>query len=118
MLKLIMEKNAQIREMEAQMDKMIKEKEKNAQLSIVPLDPVPLIEIRTTEFSTSTSTPTQTSDASDKLVKSMEDMSIQGVEIKKLHEEVKSLQEEKSRVETYHQIEIHKSHKLSQRLQQ
>jgi hypothetical protein len=76
MLKLIMDQNAHIREMEAEMDKLIKEKEMNAQLAMVPLDAVPLTGIRTTKVSTSTSTPTQTSDASDKLVKSMEDMSI------------------------------------------
>jgi hypothetical protein len=60
------------------MEKMIKEKEKNEQLAMIPLDAVALIGIRTTEVSTSTSIPTQTSDASDKLVKFMEDMSIQG----------------------------------------
>jgi hypothetical protein len=90
-----MEKNAQIREMEVGMDKLIKEKEKNAQLAIVPLDAVPLIEIRTTKVSTSTSAPAQTSDASYKLVKDMEDMFIQGVKIKKLQEEVKRLQKHK-----------------------
>jgi hypothetical protein len=91
MLKLIMEQNAQIREMEAKMNKLIKEREKNAQLAMVPLEAVPLTGIRIVEVSTSTSIPTQTSYASDKLVKSMEDMSIQGAEIKKLQEELKSL---------------------------
>jgi hypothetical protein len=100
------------------MDKFIKEKEKNAQLTMVPLNAVPLTRIRTTKVSTSTSSPTQTSDALDKLVKSTEDMSIQVEEIKKLQEEVKSLQGQKERIETYHQAEIHKSHHLSQRLQQ
>ena len=79
--------------MEAKMDKLIKEKEYNLQLDLIPLDAVPLTWIRMIEVSTSTSTPTKTSDASDKLVKYMEDMSIQGVEIKKLQEEVNSLQE-------------------------
>jgi hypothetical protein len=117
MLKLIMEKNAQIGEMEAEMDKMIKEKEKNSQLAIVPLDVVPLTEIRIVEVSTSTSTPAQTSDVLDIMGKVMEDMSIQGVEIKKLQEEVKSLQEQKARVETCHQAKTHKSQRLSQRLE-
>jgi hypothetical protein len=70
---------------------------------MIPLDAVPLIGIRTTKVSTSTSIPAQTSDASDKLVKSMEDMSIQGEEIRKLQEEVNSLQEEKSRMHACHQ---------------
>jgi hypothetical protein len=59
---------------------------------MIPLDVVPLTGIRTTEGSTSTTIqlnipstiPVQVSDASDKLVKSMEDMSIQGEEIRKL----------------------------------
>jgi hypothetical protein len=118
MLKLIMEQNAQIREMEAKKNKLIKEKDKNAHLAMIPLDAVPLTGIRIEEVSTSTSIPTQSSDASNKLVKSMEDMSIQGVEIKKLQEEVKSLQEQKSMVETCHQKEMHKYHMLNQRLQQ
>jgi hypothetical protein len=53
MLKLIMEQNAQIREMEAEMDKLIKEKEKNVQLAMIPLEAVPLKGIGTTEGSTS-----------------------------------------------------------------
>jgi len=48
----------------------------------------------------------------------MEDMSIQGVEIIKLQEEVKLLQEDKSRIQACHREEMHKSQKLSQRLQE
>jgi hypothetical protein len=76
---------------------------------MIPLDVVSLIGIRTVEVSTSTAIPTQTSNASDKLVKSMEDMSIQGAEIKKLQEEVKLLQEEKSNIQACHQVEMHES---------
>jgi ribosomal protein L21 len=36
MLKLIMEQSAQIREMEASMDKLIKEKEQNVQMVMIP----------------------------------------------------------------------------------
>ena len=49
MLKLIMEHNAQIREMEAKMDKLIKEKEQSVQMAIIPLEAVPLTRFRTTE---------------------------------------------------------------------
>ena len=41
-LKLIMEQNAQIREMEEEMYKSIKEKEHSVQMAIIPLDTVPL----------------------------------------------------------------------------
>lgn len=37
-----MEQNAQIREMEAEMDKLIKEKEQSVQMAIIPLEAVPL----------------------------------------------------------------------------
>jgi hypothetical protein len=88
MLKLIMEHNAHIREMEAHMDKLIKKKEQNVQMAMIPLEAVPLIGIKTSEASTSTKIPSiiqvQVSDASEKLVKSMEDMSLQGEEIRKL----------------------------------
>jgi len=38
MLKLIMEEDAQIREMEAGMDKLIKEKEHNVKMAMIPLE--------------------------------------------------------------------------------
>jgi hypothetical protein len=121
MLKLIMEHNAQIKEMEEEMDKLIKEKEHNVNMDMIPLEAVPLIGIRIEKASTSAeiplAIPVQVSYASDKLVKSMEDMSIQGEEIRKLHEEVKNLQELNSMFQASHQAEIHKSQRLSQQLQ-
>ena len=70
------------------MDKLIKEKEQNVHMAIIPLEAVPLTEIRTVEASTSTeiplAIPVEVSDAFEKLVKYMEDMSIQWEEIRKL----------------------------------
>ena len=75
-------------------------------MDIIPLEVVPLIGVITTEESTSieipSTIPMQVSDASEKLVKSMEDMSIQGEEIRKLQEEVKNLQEMKSMFQSSH----------------
>jgi hypothetical protein len=51
-------------------------------------------------------------------VKSMEGMSLQGKEIRKLQEEVKNLQELKSMFQASHQAEMHKSQRLKQQLQQ
>jgi hypothetical protein len=42
MLKLIMEKNAQIKEMEAELDKLVKEKEKNMPMVVIPMNVVPI----------------------------------------------------------------------------
>jgi len=42
MLKLLVKKSAQIKEMEAEMEKLIKEKEQSSQLALVPLNAVPI----------------------------------------------------------------------------
>jgi hypothetical protein len=86
--------------MEAEMDKLIKEKEQSVHMAIIPLEAVPLTGFRTSEVATSVEIPStipiQVLDASEKLVKSMEDMSLQGEEIRKIKEEEKNLQELKS----------------------
>jgi hypothetical protein len=62
-------------------------------MAIMLMELVPLIGIRTTTTSTSaeipSTIPVQGLDAFEKLVKSMEDMSLQGEKIIKLQEEVK-----------------------------
>jgi hypothetical protein len=99
MLKLIMEQNTQIKEMEAELDKLVKEKEQSVPMTVIPLEVVPL-----TGFSTTTTTttklpsaiPVAVPDASEKLAKSMEDMTLQGEEIRILQEEINNLQKLKS----------------------
>lgn len=74
------------------MDKLVKEKEQNAQLVVVPLDAVPITVITQTGISTSTMAWVYTSkipttedlDATRKLVKAMEEISIKREEIKRL----------------------------------
>jgi hypothetical protein len=69
-------------------------------MDVIPLDAVPHTGVSTTTAATTADIPSaipmKVPDASEKLVKSMEDMSLQGKEIKKLQEEVKSLQDLKS----------------------
>jgi DNA repair ATPase RecN len=120
MLKLIMEQNAQIKEMEAELDKMVKEKEQNMQMVVIPLEAVPLTGISTTTAVTTefpSAIPMKVPNASNKLVKSMEDMSVQGEEIGKLREEVKSLQDLKSMFQSSYNTKINKSQRLSQEIQ-
>lgn len=52
MLKLLVQQSAQIKEMEAEMDKMIKEKEHSSQLTMVPLDAVPIVSLLQTGIPT------------------------------------------------------------------
>lgn len=55
MLKLIIEKNVQIKEMEEQMEKLLKEKEDVVKLAMNTITSIPIFVARTTEDSTSTS---------------------------------------------------------------
>jgi hypothetical protein len=104
--------------MEAEMDKLIKEKEQSVHMSIIPLEAVPLTGVRTAKASTIVEFPStilvKVPYASEKLVKSMEDMSLQGQEIRKFQEEVKNLQDLKSMFQTSYHAKMHKSQTLSQ----
>jgi hypothetical protein len=72
--------------MEAEIDKMVKEKEHSVPMTLIPLQEIPLTGISIVSTSTTTKIPSAISvtllDASDKLAKSMEDLTLQGEEIK------------------------------------
>ena len=72
MMKLIMEKNVQLKQMETYMEKIIKEKEQVARMSIIPLEVVPLIEVPT-----STSSTTNTGNTTNQLASVANNMSLQ-----------------------------------------
>ena len=55
-LKLIMEQNAQIKEMEEEMERLVKEKEQITPMEVIPLSAVPLMGVSTTTISTTTTT--------------------------------------------------------------
>jgi len=74
--------------MEVEVDKLIKEKEKNSHLAMVPLDALPIASILQTHIPTSSTTAgastsrvpsTSNADDSIELAQSMENMLIQGV---------------------------------------
>jgi len=121
-LKLIMEKNAQLKEMEAELENIVKEKEKNVPMDVIPLYAVPLTGVSTTTATTTTTAeiPTKTlvttRDASEKLAKSMEDMPLQGQEIKRLQDEINNLQQLKSTFQLSYNTEMYKSQRLKQEL--
>lgn len=48
MMKLIIDQNTQIRQMEAELEKLVKEKEDNLKIVVVPLDVVPLSQLPST----------------------------------------------------------------------
>jgi hypothetical protein len=47
MIKLIMEQNAQLKEMEAELEKLVKEKEQSKPMGVIPLSAVPLTRVST-----------------------------------------------------------------------
>jgi hypothetical protein len=81
---LIMEKNAQIKEMEAEMNNLVKEKENNVSMVSIPLNAVSITGVSTTTTTSTTigEIPAATSVtapyAIDQLEKVMEDMTLQG----------------------------------------
>jgi hypothetical protein len=121
MMKLIMDQNAQIKEMEDELDKLFKEKEQSVPMAVIPLNAFPLTGVITTSTTTTTEIPSaipvKLPDASKKLAKSMEDMSLQGEEIKILQEEIKNLQKLKSMFQSSYNIDMHKSQRLTQEIQ-
>jgi hypothetical protein len=97
MLKLIMEQNAQLKEMEAEMEKLVKEKEQLKPMEVIPLSAVPLLGVSTTSVTEVPSTNPLTSlEKTTELAKSMEEMNLQEKEISRLKKEIENLQELKS----------------------
>jgi hypothetical protein len=121
MLKLIMEQNAQIKEMEVELEKLVKEKEQSVPMTVIPLQAVPITGVSTVSTTPIVEIPSvvpvTTSDASERLVKSMEDMTLQGEEIKRLQEEINNLQKLKSMFQSSYNTEMHKSQRLTQEIQ-
>jgi hypothetical protein len=124
LLKLIMQQNAQIKEMEAELERLLKEKEQSTPMEVIPLSVVPLAGVSTTMVSTTTAaeipsaTPLTALEKTVELAKSMEEMTLQGTEINRLKKEVENLQELKSSYQTSYNIERQASENLKQEIQQ
>jgi hypothetical protein len=74
--------------MEVELETLFKEKEQNVPMAVIPLNVVPITGINTSTKTTIADIPATTSltttDASEKLAKSMQDMSLQEQKIKRL----------------------------------
>jgi hypothetical protein len=93
MLKLIMEQNAQLKEMEVEMEKLVKVKEKSKHMEVIPLSAVPLSGVSTTSLAEIPSANPLTSlEKTVELAKSMEEMNPQETEINMLKKEIENLQ--------------------------
>jgi hypothetical protein len=97
MLRLLMEQSAQLREMEAEMEKLLKEKEKTKIVEGVTLSAIPIVGLNTaTVTSVPSATIEQVPEGTTDLAKSMERMNLQESEISRLKKELDNLQELKT----------------------
>ena len=77
MLKLIMKQNAHSKEMEAELERIVKEKEQSKPMEVIPLSTVPLIGLSTTSATEIPSTtPLTAPEKTVELEKSMEEMNL------------------------------------------
>jgi hypothetical protein len=119
MLKLIMEQNAELKEMEVEMEKLVKEKEKLKPMEVIPLSAVPLSGVSTTSLAEVPSVNPLTSlEKTVELAKSIEEMNLQEKEISRLKKEIENLQELKYSYQTSYSKKKQVSDQLKQELQQ
>jgi pyruvate formate-lyase activating enzyme-like uncharacterized protein len=119
MLKMVMEQNAQLKEMEAELEKLVKEKDQSRPMEVIPPSVVPLTGVRTTSVvEIPSATPLTTLEKIIELAKSMEEMNLQETKINRLKKETENLQELKYSFQTSYSKEKQTSDKLKQELQQ
>jgi hypothetical protein len=91
MLKLLMEQNFQLKEMEVEMERLLKEKEHMKPMEGIPLSGIPIASLSTTTVTTIPSaTPVSLPEGTIGLAKFMEKMNLQETEINKLKKKWKT----------------------------
>jgi hypothetical protein len=112
-LKLIMEQNAQLKEMEAEMEKLVKEKEQSKPMEVIPLRAVLLSGVSTTSLAEiPLANPLTSLEKTIELAKSMEEMNLQETKISRLKKEIENLPELKSSYQTIYSKEKNVSDQL------
>jgi DNA repair exonuclease SbcCD ATPase subunit len=119
MLKLLMEQNAQLKEMEAEMERLLKEKEQMKPMEVIPLSSILISGASTTTVTTIPSATLVTpQEGTTDLTKSMEKVNLQETEINRLKKEVENLHELKTSFQTSLSKEKQVTEKLKKELQQ
>jgi DNA gyrase/topoisomerase IV subunit A len=119
MLKLLMEQNAQLKEMEAEMERLLKEKEHMKPMEFIPLSAIPISGASTTAVTAIPSaTPLSLPEGTTDLTKYLEKMNLQETEISRLKKEVENLQELKTSFQTSLSKEKQVTEHLRKELQQ
>jgi hypothetical protein len=115
MIKLLMEQNAQLKEMEVEMEKLVKEKEQLKPMEFIPLNSIPLSGVSIVSVTeVPSATPLTSLEKTAELAKSMEKMNLQETKISRLKKEIENLQELKSSF----QIILSKENQVSDQLKQ
>jgi hypothetical protein len=121
MLKLVMEQSAQLKEMEAEMEKLLKEREQIKTVESITLSAIPLAG-SSTVTTTVTALPSATvgpiPEGTMDLAKSMERMNLQESEIDRLKKEVENMQELKISFQTSLSKEKQITEQMRKELQQ
>jgi DNA gyrase/topoisomerase IV subunit A len=113
MLKLLMEQNAQLKEMEVETEKLLKEKEQMKSMEAIPLTTIPISGTSIAAVTTIPSaTPVTPQEGTADLAKSMEKMNLQETEINRLKKEVENLQE----LKTFFQTRLSKEKQVTEQL--
>jgi DNA repair ATPase RecN len=110
--------------MEAELERLVKEKEHANPMEVIPLSAVPLTRLSTVMESPTTTaelpsaTPVIVPGTFEALAKSMEKMTLQGKEIKRLKQEIENLHKLKSSFQSSYNTKRHTSKKMKQEIQQ
>ena len=120
MFRILIEQSGQIKAMEVEMEKLLKEREQSTQLAAIPLTAVPITSTSTARPSTSATITVegQSTDSSEELIRAMDDLSIRGQEIEKLKTQWNNLREKKLKIDNVYLAELQKTHKLTQKIEQ
>jgi hypothetical protein len=116
MLKLLLEQNAQLKEMEAEMERLLKEKEQAKPMEGIPLSAIPISTATVTAIPSAASVPLP--EGATDLAKSMERMNLQESEISRLKKEVENLQELKTSFQASLSKEKQVNEQIKKELQQ
>ena len=119
MLRLLMEQSVQLREMEVEMEKLLKEKEQTKTVEGITLSAIPIAGLSTTIVtSVPSATTEQVPEGTIDLAKSMERMNLQESEISRLKKELENLQELKTSFQTSLSKEKQVNEQMRKELQQ
>jgi hypothetical protein len=112
MLKLIMDQNVQLKEMEAELEKLVKE-EQSKPMEFISMSAIPLTGVSTTSVAEIPSTtPLTALEKTVELAKSMDEMNMQETKISRLKKDIENLQELKSSYQTSYSKEKKMSDQL------